>query len=145
MSSIRLYPEHGVNPTIPTCFWCGKDKNEVALLGRAFKEKAPMTGLILDYGPCDECEANMARGITLVEAGHPSVVGKPAFAKTGPLSDIAPTGRWLVVTEGALDEIISDRHLLNHVKNTRKAFLTRDVFEMLMPKEEATPNGKPEN
>lgn len=42
MSSVRLHPKYGVNPTIPTCFWCGKDKNEIALLGAAYKEEAPM-------------------------------------------------------------------------------------------------------
>lgn len=34
MSSIKLSPKHGVNPTIPVCFFCGKPKNEIALMGR---------------------------------------------------------------------------------------------------------------
>ena len=33
MDSILLSPKHGVNPTIPVCFWCGREKNEVALMG----------------------------------------------------------------------------------------------------------------
>ena len=32
--SIRLSPAHGVNPTIPICFWCGNEKNEIALMGK---------------------------------------------------------------------------------------------------------------
>jgi hypothetical protein len=28
--SIKLSPKHGVNPTICTCMWCGKPKNEIA-------------------------------------------------------------------------------------------------------------------
>ena len=27
---IKLSPKHGLNPTMPVCFWCGKEKNEVA-------------------------------------------------------------------------------------------------------------------
>ena len=38
--SIRLSKEHGVNPTIPICFWCEKDKNEIAMLGKLKGEYA---------------------------------------------------------------------------------------------------------
>ena len=33
MSGIKISPKYGVNPTIPVCFWCGKQKNEIALMG----------------------------------------------------------------------------------------------------------------
>ena len=32
-AGIKLSPKHGLNPTIPVCFWCGEERNEVALLG----------------------------------------------------------------------------------------------------------------
>lgn len=31
--SIKISKKYGVNPTIPVCFFCGEQKNEVALLG----------------------------------------------------------------------------------------------------------------
>lgn len=31
-SGTKLSPKYGVNPTIPVCFWCGEDKNEVIIL-----------------------------------------------------------------------------------------------------------------
>ena len=65
--SIRLHPKFGLNPTIPTCFWCGKDKNELILLGAAFKEEAPRH-MYLDYEPCDTCKDQMKLGVTLIEA-----------------------------------------------------------------------------
>lgn len=37
--SIELSPKYGVNPTIPVCFWCGKEKNEIALMGRVRKRE----------------------------------------------------------------------------------------------------------
>lgn len=35
--SIELSPKYGVNPTISVYFWCGKEKNELALMGRVRK------------------------------------------------------------------------------------------------------------
>ena len=31
---IEISPKHGVNPTIPICFWFGEEKGEIVLLGR---------------------------------------------------------------------------------------------------------------
>lgn len=65
--SITLSPEHGLNPTIPVCFWCGKDKNEVALLGRigGREDRAAPNRMVLDYEPCEDCRRGMARGFTI--------------------------------------------------------------------------------
>ena len=32
---IKLSKKHGLQPTIPLCPYCGKEKNEIALLGAA--------------------------------------------------------------------------------------------------------------
>ena len=51
--SIKLSPNHGLNPTIPVCFWCGKEKNEVALMGKMDKQdSAAPKHLVVDYPPC---------------------------------------------------------------------------------------------
>lgn len=65
--SIPLSPEHGVNPTIPVCFWCGKDKNEIALLGRigGKEDREALSRMVLDYEPCEECSRGMSRGFRL--------------------------------------------------------------------------------
>ena len=34
MKNIKISPKHGLNPLIPKCFFCGKEKNEIAILGR---------------------------------------------------------------------------------------------------------------
>jgi hypothetical protein len=61
MSRIILHPKYGVNPTIPICIYCGKEKNEVALLGAAYKEEAPMY-MIIDHEPCDSCKKKVEEG-----------------------------------------------------------------------------------
>lgn len=33
MSNIRLHKDFGLNPTLPTCFYCGEETSEIALLG----------------------------------------------------------------------------------------------------------------
>lgn len=53
-AGIKLSPKHGLNPTIPVCFWCGEERNEVALLGhigdgRKHEDfEAPMH-MVIDY------------------------------------------------------------------------------------------------
>ena len=65
--SIRLHPKYGVNPTISTCIICGEDKNEIVLLGAAYKEQAPMH-MVTSIEPCDKCKAKyLINGIMLVE------------------------------------------------------------------------------
>ena len=63
--SLRLHPKHGVNPTIPRCYLCGENKNEVVLLGNAYKDQAPMN-MCLDKSPCDKCRDYMRQGIILI-------------------------------------------------------------------------------
>ena len=65
---IKVSPKHGLNPTIPICFWCGKERGEVALLGRLPGDAEAPKNVVLDYEPCECCRAGMARGFTLMEA-----------------------------------------------------------------------------
>ena len=67
---IELSPKHGLNPTVLVCFFCGEDKNELALLGRVRSKKnsdveAPRRA-VLNTEPCDKCKAHMAQGVILI-------------------------------------------------------------------------------
>ena len=98
-NNIKLSPKHGLNPTISTCFFCGGDKNEIALLGKIDREdsEAPRK-LILDYEPCEECQKKFAEGVLLIEVtSTPEYIGMP-IAK-----DAYPTGRYVVVRPEALN------------------------------------------
>lgn len=84
---MKLNKKHGVNPTIPVCF-CGKEKNEVVLLGAAYKEEAPMK-MFIDFSPCDECKKKMKEYIALIlsndgkypEVGSVVWIKKTAWSK----------------------------------------------------------------
>jgi len=62
---MRIHKEYGLNPTIAQCPLCGKEKNEIALLGDAMEEQAPMK-MVIDDEPCDECKEMMGAGILLI-------------------------------------------------------------------------------
>ena len=104
--NIRLSPKHGVNPTIPVCFWCGKKKNEIALLGRIGDGRkgedieAPRS-MVLNYDPCDECEAKMNLGVACIEVTDiPMQEGMPELVEGH-----YPTGRWNVIIPEAAKRI----------------------------------------
>lgn len=67
-NGITLSPKYGVNPTIPVCFWCGEEKNEVALMGhigdgRKHEDfEAPMH-MVLNFEPCTEAAKRIFNGI----------------------------------------------------------------------------------
>jgi len=109
---IEVSPKHGVNPTIPVCFFCGEDKNEIALLGRV-RERDPHTGravrnsdvevpmrMVLDYEPCDKCKAHMAQGVTLIGVLTHSPDGRPPLTAQGG-TQVYPSGAWCVITAEA--------------------------------------------
>ena len=104
--SIKLSPKYGVNPTIPVCFWCGEDKNEVAMLGhigdgRKGEDIEAPKRMVLDYGPCDKCNESMNLGITCVEVTDiPPHEGMPEF-----LDGHYPTGKWVVIKPEAAKRI----------------------------------------
>jgi hypothetical protein len=63
---IILSPEHGVNPTVPVCYYCGKEKNQVALLGKMEGDVKAPSRMVIDAEPCDECAEHMKIGVMLI-------------------------------------------------------------------------------
>ncbi len=132
--SIRLHPKHGLNPTVPQCFWCGEDKNEVALLGAALNKQAPMH-MVLDYEPCDRCRAQWEQGIVLVECvpADPTRPRPELVKGTGAY----PSGRFIVVTEEAWERLeLFKPEMKEAVTKARKAFVEKAVFEAMLPPEQ---------
>jgi hypothetical protein len=100
-NGIKLSPKHGVNPCIPVCFFCGEDKNEIAMLGKIGKRgedlEAPRRA-ILDFTPCEECQKKFAQGVLLIEVTNsPEYIGMPIA------ENAYPTGRYVVVKPEALN------------------------------------------
>jgi hypothetical protein len=92
-NDIKLHKEHGLNPTIPICVFCGEDKNEIALLGADYKGEAPMH-MAIDNEPCEECQEKLDGGIWKHFIGD---CGHNGFIKIEVLKEI--------LNEDAFDEL----------------------------------------
>lgn len=140
--SIEISPKHGVNPTIPVCFWCGNEKNEIALMGRV-RERDPQTGkavrgsdvempmkAVLDYEPCDCCKEQFNKGVQLIECNSRPVDERPALSKDEKGNSVYPTGRHLVMIPEAAQRIFNvDASMLEAGK---KLCLDEETFNQLM-------------
>ena len=126
--SLRISHKHGVNPTIPLCYFCGQPKNEIVLLGLLPNDAEAPRNLVIDYQPCEKCREMMELGVTLVEVTiDPPNVGQPPLAHIEG-EDIYPTGRWCVVKPEFIDKAINDPDLAENIKRERKAFLPPDAY-----------------
>jgi len=79
-NDLILHKEYGVNPTIPICAFCGEDKNEIALLGAKYKDKAPMH-MHIDNEPCDACKKRFDDGwkYFIGDCGHNGFIKEEAL------------------------------------------------------------------
>lgn len=74
---LYLSQKHGVNPAIPKCFVCGKDKNMIILAGRMRGDKEAPKNAVWDEEPCAECKAQIDKGFcALIETKDGESHGK---------------------------------------------------------------------
>lgn len=135
---IKLSPKHGVNPTIPMCFWCGGDKEEVALMGKMDKQdsEAPRR-MIINYEPCAKCKEIFDKGIHVM-----GVVDKPMAPGQFPIIEdenvvLYPTGSMIVATADWTERFLTENgksDMVEHVL-TSKALMLPDDFVVSMVKE----------
>ena len=109
-NSLKLHKRYGLNPTLSTCFYCGKETGEIALLGAGYDGEAPMH-LCTSIEPCPECKAKFNGYVLLIEATQDNK-GKPQ-----------PTGRWFAVKK-------------EHVKvpNNGICFIEQSIYSQLVQK-----------
>lgn len=96
-NSIKISPKHGLNPCIPICVFCGKEKDEVAIMGKLKGDAKAPRSAIIDYQPCDECLANWAQGVALIKVTtmQPENNLPPLIEKDG--KKLYPTAQYYVI------------------------------------------------
>ena len=130
--NIKISPKHGLNATIPQCFWCGQDKNELALLGKIDKQdsEAPRR-VIMDYEPCDKCKELFDKGIHVI-----GVSTEPIIKSMFPISEqpdgtkLYPTGTMFVSSEDWIRRLLSEpneQELLNSVLEHKKLMMPEEI------------------
>lgn len=121
---IEVSPKHGLNPTIPVCFFCGEEKNEIALLGRIRKKdtrptawggrstkvidddvEAPMK-MVMDYEPCDKCKEQFDKGVLLIGVTTHAPDGRPPLTAQGGV-EVYPTGAHAVMLPEAVERVFN--------------------------------------
>jgi hypothetical protein len=121
-SFIRLSKKHGANPTIPKCYLCGEDKNEIILAGQMKKDMQAPQGMVWDKLPCGTCADYMKQGIIFI-----SVDQDKSTDKDNPYR----TGGWAVVKEKVIKEMISDEKLQEQILATRVVFIPDEAWKAL--------------
>ena len=128
-NNIMVSPKYGLNPTIPVCFWCGEERQEIALMGRIGNVRkgedfeAPVRAVI-DFEPCEKCAENMLRGFTLMEATTRPNEYCPVEMQSG----VYPTGRYIVVKPDVVSQMFGDIS----AKQGGKAFVDEKVFTAMI-------------
>lgn len=138
---IEVSPKHGLNPTIPVCFWCGKDKNEIALLGRIREKTKNRYGanvtkrdsdieaprrMVIDYEPCDECMKMWDSGVAVIEVQEtPTMPNQPEIQK-----GLYPTSRFVVMTVEGADKVFPQHAPWS---KGQKVFVDSAVFSHFLP------------
>lgn len=127
--SIPLSKNYGANPTIPICFWCGEEKNEIALLGKLKGDaEAPRkTWLLGDYEPCDKCKDHFGKGILIIEASTVPLIDKqPPYLQ----EDAYPTGNYVVLSEEGTRKIFTE-NVAEKLIEKKKGFMDEANFSNL--------------
>ena len=140
-NNIEISPKYGLNPTIPICFWCGKDENELAVLGR-IRKKDPRTGrpipgsdeeaphhMCINYDPCNECKASMSQGISII--GVKPSDGQHVEIQKG----LYPTGTIVALKPEAFERIFKDNidpDIYDEIMKHKAMFMDDDELKNMM-------------
>lgn len=127
MSGIKISQNHGVNPSIPICFFCHRPKNEIVLMGKLKDDrKAPMY-CIVDQEPCDECKKDMAMGIALIGTRNTPVSEQQPAIGNG----LYLTGDFIVIAETFVQNIFKPEDVDTILAN-KKALVPQELLDDMM-------------
>jgi hypothetical protein len=127
MGSVKLHPEHGVNPCLDRCFYCGEAKG-VALLGLMSRritgeDKAPHHGLVFDREPCDKCKGFMKQGVIFIGIDED---------RTEDQENPYRTGEFLVMADHWVQENVLPQELRDDILQRRMCFVQQAVCQGLL-------------
>lgn len=117
---IRLSEKYGLNPTIPHCFYCGKEKNELILMGHLPNDEEAPKGKVFDHEPCDKCRELMRQRIILISVRDGEEGDNPYR-----------TGGWVVITEEGVKKLTKPGKFQDSVLKSRMAFVPDSVWNFV--------------
>lgn len=129
--NIRISEKHGVNPTIPICFWCGKQKNEIALLGKLKGDVEAPHNCVLDYEPCEECKKKWALGVALLGTRKKPLNDTLPPIKNSSSEILYPTGQWIVITKEAAKRYFGEVATEEEIEKTDRVLVEQEFIDYL--------------
>lgn len=109
MSSIRLSPKHGLNPSAMQCFYCGDDIG-VAVPGLLKGDRKAPRKAVWDMTPCDKCTAVMKIGVIFCEIDNDLTKDRDNPYRTGRLIALSEEGvRHLIGNQEKLEQLLKQR------------------------------------
>jgi len=112
---MKLHKEHGLNPALETCWFCGEPKG-VVLFGAALKDCAPREACV-NKEPCDKCKEWMSRGVILLSVRDDDKEYR--------------TGKMAVVKDVAISRMITDEKLRAQVLKKRVCLIADSAWRHL--------------
>lgn len=100
---IKVSPQHGVNPSMAMCFFCGESKGLV-LLGKLPNDAKAPKECIVDYQPCDKCSEHWKKGTPIIRCTTAPVYDRPPI-----VDGVWPTGAWCVISNESAEKIFNDK------------------------------------
>ena len=127
---IMLSDKHGVNPAVPRCFYCMKDKDLIYLLGKTRGDVEAPHGAVWDMEPCEKCKKWMKEGIIVIsvrdDQGQELV---DAHRDNRPPNPYRTGGFW-VIKHGVLDDIF-DEEIMEEINACGWTFIPDEVIKAI--------------
>lgn len=130
MKDIKVSPQHGLNPAVPVCFFCQKEKNEIILAGRLPGDVEAPKNVAWDKEPCDTCKGLMKQGVILISVDEDK--------SNGDMDNPYRSGAWIVVTEEYIRRW-PDENLVASILEKRVCFISDRVWDLFKLPREAVP------
>lgn len=119
--NIKLSPEHGINPSIKLCFWCGQPDG-IILMGQLPNDIEAPRECVVDYEPCESCKEKFEDGVLVVEVSTEHQPNQPIMSTDEEAGNLYPTGRW----------VLADKNIVQEY--TPVIMVTKEIMDAMMAK-----------
>ena len=128
---IKISSKYGLNPSIPTCAFCGQPKNELVLFGKMGRRnediEAPKNPII-DYEPCDKCKEMIGDNVLVI-----GVEDKGTKNIMPIQNNLIPTGTWCVMPVESVVRIFQlNEDMKEKVSKAKRLLIENTILESIL-------------